>query len=251
MPKRRNPIWDEHAIILESSRQVTSGSAYIVEGSITPQSLIFYVMSVPLEVGALGDAQMYRMRLLLQLLLHILRFHKRVVIPLLMLEAALRRRIFLDRNLLHALPPPTTDHHGPPLHSESHKQSTFPGAGQAKLSWVRERQRIAEIEIGRIVVECNLSFNVLRTDQWRRMVRSIAAAGPCDTWCGVDYRSMHTKILDDERALTDQALHPMREAWARYGCSIISYGWTGTRKRGIINILSHVALVHTSYMQWM
>ena len=44
--------------------------------------------------------------------------------------------------------------------------------------------------------KCNLSFNVLRIDHWKWMVRAIAVVGPFDTWSGVDYQTMRRRILD-------------------------------------------------------
>ncbi|KAH7443543.1 hypothetical protein KP509_02G039600 [Ceratopteris richardii] len=107
-------------------------------------------------------------------------------------------------------------------------------------SWVKERKRIAEIEIARTLIECNLSFNVLRTEQWKRMIRSVAAVGTLpdhDEWIGVEYRRMRTTMLDQERERIDIALAPIRDSWARFGCTIMADGWSDFRRRHMINIL--------------
>ena len=48
---------------------------------------------------------------------------------------------------------------------------------------------------------------------------------------------MRTKKIDEEKERIDKALHPIRVAWSKYGCSILSDGWSDRKKRGIINIL--------------
>ncbi|KAH7441232.1 hypothetical protein KP509_03G029900 [Ceratopteris richardii] len=57
------------------------------------------------------------------------------------------------------------------------QQSTLP-SHISSLSWMKERQRVAEMEICCTLFECNIPFNMLRTDQWKRMVKSIAEVGP-------------------------------------------------------------------------
>ena len=105
------------------------------------------------------------------------------------------------------------------------------------LAFLRERQKNAEIELAHTIIECNLSFNVLNNEQWKRMVRAIANVGPCEGWSGVSYKDMRTTKIDEERQRIDKALSPIRAAWSKYGCSILSDGWRDRKKRGIINIL--------------
>ena len=93
------------------------------------------------------------------------------------------------------------------------------------------------MEIGRTLIECNIAFNVLRTDQWKRMVKAIAQVGPTENWSGLDYRKMCTITLDEQKALIDNALVPMKLGWQEFGCSIILDGWADIRRRHIINIL--------------
>ena len=69
------------------------------------------------------------------------------------------------------------------------------------------------------------------------MERAIANVGPCDGWTGVAYNDMRTKKIDEEKERIDRALDPIRAAWKKYGCSILSDGWSDVKKRGIINIL--------------
>lgn len=111
------------------------------------------------------------------------------------------------------------------------------GGLSGPISFLKERQRLADIEIARTIIECNLSFHVLKCDRWKKMVKTIAAVGPCEGWYGVTYHDMRTKKLDEERERIDKSLEPVRAGWAKYGCSILSDGWSDRKKRGIINIL--------------
>lgn len=124
--------------------------------------------------------------------------------------------------------------------SQSLKQTSLAqatGGVSGPISFLKERQRMAEIEIARTIIECNLSFHILRVDRWKRMVKAIAAVGPCGEWYGVTYNDMRTKKLDEERARIDKSLEPVRTGWAKYGCSIIADGWSDRKRRGIINIM--------------
>lgn len=127
-------------------------------------------------------------------------------------------------------PTPTSSHCGAP------KQASL-ASSLGTLSWRKERMRIADIEIARTFIECNLSFNVARTPQWRRMVNAISQIGASDGYTGVSYRNLRTKALDDEMARINRSLDPIKEGWQKFGCSILSDGWSDVRRRGIINIL--------------
>ena len=47
--------------------------------------------------------------------------------------------------------------------SQPPRQTTLPGRVSSQM-WIKERQRVAEMEIARTLIECNISFNVLRTE---------------------------------------------------------------------------------------
>ncbi|KAH7297529.1 hypothetical protein KP509_25G000500 [Ceratopteris richardii] len=101
----------------------------------------------------------------------------------------------------------------------------------------KQRQKAAEIQIARCVIECNLAFNAVRTEACRRMVKAIAQFGPCDDWYGIDYKRLRTTMLDEERDRIEVQLEPIKTGWMMCGCSIISDGWSDTHRRHIINIL--------------
>ncbi|KAH7430584.1 hypothetical protein KP509_08G004800 [Ceratopteris richardii] len=124
--------------------------------------------------------------------------------------------------------------------STSSRQPTLAqasGGVSGTITFLRERQRLAEIEIARTVIECNISFNVLRLDRQKCMVKAIANVGPCEGWYGVSYNDMRTKKLDEEKKRIDKSLEPMHADWVKYGYSILPNGWGDHKKRAIINIL--------------
>ena len=120
------------------------------------------------------------------------------------------------------------------------KQPTIVQASGGKVtlrSAIEQMQHEAEGEIARTIIECNLSFNVLQTEQWKKMVVAISKVGYQEGWTGLSYYEMRTSKLDEERRRIDKLLDPVRSGWTKYGCSILSDGWTDRKKRGIINIL--------------
>ena len=66
-----------------------------------------------------------------------------------------------------------------------------------------------DIEIARTFIECNLSFNVLKKPQWKKMVKAIANVGPCEDWTSVSYNDMRTKKIDEEKERMVKALDPI------------------------------------------
>ena len=138
----------------------------------------------------------------------------------------------------------------------SSKQPTLAqatGGVMGPTSHLKERQHRAEEEIACTIIECNLSFNVLKVPRWEAMVKAIANVGPCDDWTGISYHNMRTKRIDEKRERIDRSLDPIRRGWAKYECIILSDGWTDRRKRGIINILVSCPLgtYFTFYGRWM
>ena len=53
---------------------------------------------------------------------------------------------------------------------------------------------------------------------------------------------MRTRKIVEEKEKIDQALDPIPAAWTKYGCSILTNGWSDQRKCGIINILVSCSL---------
>ncbi|KAH7293828.1 hypothetical protein KP509_28G044500 [Ceratopteris richardii] len=125
--------------------------------------------------------------------------------------------------------------------SQSHARQSglgqAPGHVRSSLTWIKEKQKIADIELARTVIMENLSFNLLNSNQWKTMVKAISEVGPCQGWSGPSYSDMRTTKINEENKRIDLSLAPMREKWSRYGCTILSHGWRDRKNRGIIYIL--------------
>ncbi|KAH7442153.1 hypothetical protein KP509_03G073500 [Ceratopteris richardii] len=110
--------------------------------------------------------------------------------------------------------------------SQSMRQSGLgqaPGHVRSSLTWIKEKQKIADIEIARTVIMENLSFNLLNSNQWKTMVKAISEVGPCQGWSGPSYSDMRTTKIDEEKKRID--------------LSLASCPYAERKNRGIINIL--------------
>ena len=107
------------------------------------------------------------------------------------------------------------------------------------LSHLRHRQHVAEVEIAHTLIECNISFNVLRIEQWKRMIKAVSNVGPCEAWNGVSYRDMREKKLVEEEDRVDRSLAPVHKALKKYGCSILCDGFQVTGHHKHTCLVSH------------
>ncbi|KAH7315648.1 hypothetical protein KP509_21G058600 [Ceratopteris richardii] len=127
--------------------------------------------------------------------------------------------------------------------SHSSLHSTYLSIGLQK-----QRQRVVDIEIEqrRCILECNIPFNVVRTDAWKRMVKAIAQVGPSDDWHGVDYKRLRTSMLTEEKRI-ENLLKPIKlgdirqrhiinimvsSCWGTYFLKAIDCSHAGTRITG-------------------
>ncbi|KAH7437245.1 hypothetical protein KP509_05G061800 [Ceratopteris richardii] len=112
-----------------------------------------------------------------------------------------------------------------------------PGHTRTSLTWLKEKQKIADSEITKLVILESLSFNLLNSKQWKATVKAISEVGPCQGWTGPSYSDLRRRKIDEEKKKIDLSLLPMREKWSRYGCTILSDGWRDRKNRSMINIL--------------
>ncbi|KAH7315864.1 hypothetical protein KP509_21G068500 [Ceratopteris richardii] len=145
-------------------------------------------------------------------------------------SSTLRGRTFSQREEHESCVDPISESSQRPKQRELH--SSFLSVGLQK-----QRQKVADIEIERCILECNLSFNVVHTDAWKRMVKAIAQVGPCENWHGVDYNRLRGPMLVEEKERIEVLLSSIKLGWQVYGCSILSDGWSDMRRRHIINIM--------------
>jgi len=83
--------------------------------------------------------------------------------------------------------------------------------------------------------ECNLSFNLARHDAFLKFVSAVGEAGP--SFKAPSSETLRTKELRAEVMEVEKELQPMKASWERYGCTILSDGWSDARRRPLINIL--------------
>ena len=68
------------------------------------------------------------------------------------------------------------------------------------------------------------------------MVRAINTAPK--GFKGPNYEKLRTDLLQKEKELVEDILAPIRASWSSSGVSIVSAGWTDTRRRPLINIIA-------------
>jgi hypothetical protein len=90
--------------------------------------------------------------------------------------------------------------------------------------------------VARAIFACGIPFNVVRSPYWQDLVRAINKAP--QGYKGPNYEKVRTILLKKERQLLDDVLKPIRSSWGSTGVSIISDGWTDTRRRPLINVIA-------------
>jgi len=114
--------------------------------------------------------------------------------------------------------------------------TTRPSASlQRNIGWVEARKRNARVELRRLFIQCNLSFNLLRAPQWKKAINAVAMIG--EPYDFISFESMRDRELKEEVNCVTALLEPLKEDWKKYGVSILSDGWSDIKKRPIINIL--------------
>ena len=105
----------------------------------------------------------------------------------------------------------------------------------ARLVNVQGREE-ADTRVARAIYACGIPFNVVRSPYWHDLVRAIniAPAG----YKGPNYEKIQTDLLKKEKELVEDILAPIRASWGSSGVTIVSDGWTDTRRRPLINIIA-------------
>ncbi|VVA41105.1 PREDICTED: LOW QUALITY PROTEIN, partial [Prunus dulcis] len=110
-------------------------------------------------------------------------------------------------------------------------------ARQSTLNSTYKQEERKEVcrKIGRFFFSRALPFNIVNDPFWLPMVEGIAAYG-----VGFKPPSMHelrTWILKEEVGDINTMMEEHKKAWAEYGCTIMSDGWTDGKNRVLINFL--------------
>lgn len=102
-------------------------------------------------------------------------------------------------------------------------------------SFQAENKARADVFIRRLFYRCDLPFHLAKTPAWGDMVENVAAIGA--SYRGPSMESLRTTHLMREVQDVTKELEPVRESWKQFGCTIMTDGWSDTRRRHIINIL--------------
>ncbi|KAH7302591.1 hypothetical protein KP509_23G078800 [Ceratopteris richardii] len=90
-------------------------------------------------------------------------------------------------------------------------------------------------EMRRLFIRCAIPFNVARTAQWKRFVKATSRIGY--EWEGPSGETLRTIELKREKECIMGKLDYLKDAWKKYGCSILCDGWSDIRKRSVYNVL--------------
>ncbi|CAN1752463.1 hypothetical protein LINPERHAP1_LOCUS4748 [Linum perenne] len=79
------------------------------------------------------------------------------------------------------------------------------------------------------------AFNGTRCEEYYHMFDLVARHGP--GFKPPSYHEVRETFLQEEKKEVDAKLGHFRDEWKSVGCTIMSYGWTDTRRRSICNFL--------------
>jgi hypothetical protein len=99
-----------------------------------------------------------------------------------------------------------------------------------------QKREDTESRVARAIFACGIPFNVVRSPYWKDMGKSINEAP--QGFKGPNYEKLITVLLQKERSLIHDILKPIRSSWTSTGVSIISDGWTDTKRRSLVNVIA-------------
>ncbi|KAL0016963.1 hypothetical protein SO802_004032 [Lithocarpus litseifolius] len=114
---------------------------------------------------------------------------------------------------------------------------TTPGAqpGLKSVFQSKEKVRQADMAIARWTYDNCISFNVVNSVYYQRMIDAIAAVGP--SYKGPSYHAVRVPLLRDQKKEIQLLVNSQRRHWAEVGCTLMADGLTDTRHRPLINFL--------------
>lgn len=95
--------------------------------------------------------------------------------------------------------------------------------------------REATKAVAQMIYELNLPFAIADSDAFKKAFRLSRETSA--KWQPPGSEIIRTTVLTETVDALSRDLEPLRGNWQRYGCSIMSDGWTDTRRRPILNIL--------------
>ncbi|MCO5553800.1 hypothetical protein L7F22_007326 [Adiantum nelumboides] len=120
-----------------------------------------------------------------------------------------------------------------------------PSMKKAKLSsdkntlakaWQMQARKAATVAVRIFFYAEDVSHWKVKSPFFLNMVKAIGQAGP--SYVPPSYHLLRTKELDEEVRCINGDLLDVKEKWKKYGCTIVSDGWSDIRKRPIINFMA-------------
>jgi hypothetical protein len=99
-----------------------------------------------------------------------------------------------------------------------------------------QKREETKSRVARAIFSCGIPFNVVRSPYWKDMVKAINEAP--QGFKGPNYEKFRTLLVQKERSLIHDILKLVRSSWTNSGVSIISDGWTDTKRRPLINVIA-------------
>ncbi|XP_042387690.1 uncharacterized protein LOC121979763 [Zingiber officinale] len=90
-------------------------------------------------------------------------------------------------------------------------------------------------KIARFMYQAAISFNAAHLDSFKEMIEAIGQYGP--NLKPPSYHELRVPLLQKEIVYTNELLKENKDECEKYGCSIMSDGWTDRKQRTLINFL--------------
>ncbi|XP_074374697.1 uncharacterized protein LOC141715114 [Apium graveolens] len=117
---------------------------------------------------------------------------------------------------------------------DRHRKGASQTTLENRLRTPEEKERV-HMHIANFFYECGIPFNAVNSRSYEVMVESIGQYGP-----GLKpptYHELRVPLLKKAKDETEKLKEKHEKAWKRYGCTLMSDGWTDRRGRSLINFL--------------
>ncbi|XP_024543458.1 uncharacterized protein LOC112350815 [Selaginella moellendorffii] len=142
--------------------------------------------------------------------------------------------------------------------SASQSQPMSASIGHEGSSVGRKRMRDGNIEemlddarnmnlddaISKFIFLNAIPFNVVKSLYFHAMIAAACSAGPSAALRILGYKKLRTTQLTRHYTLIKEKLALFRDGWARFGCTIVTDGWSDIKSRSFINFM--VTSIHGS-----
>lgn len=103
----------------------------------------------------------------------------------------------------------------------------------------KERRGITIQKIADFFYQAGIAFNVANMDCFKEMLAAVGNYGP--HLKPPSYHELRVPLLKNGVDDVEQWIGGHKPEWSKYGCSIMSDGWTDRRQRTLINFLVNSA----------